>query len=131
MKSIIIFFSLIGLIPFYSNFFLELDPIDAINSSALNYLYGCMIVSFLSGMQWQRFLNANKASIFLLSLPMINFLWCWSYLFNKTLNSTTIMTSSLFFSLLLELIFQRSLMKSWFIKLRVIVTFFAILSFFI
>ena len=131
MKVIIIFFSLIGLIPFYSNFFLELDPIDAINSSVLNHLYGLMIVSFLSGMQWQRFLNANKASIFLLSLPMINFLWCWSSLFNKTLYSSTIVTSSLFFSLLLELIFQRSLMESWFIKLRVVVTFFAILSFFI
>ena len=131
MKVIIIFFSLIGLIPFYSNFFLELDPIDAINSSVLNHLYGLMIVSFLSGMQWQRFINVNKTSIFLLSLPMINFLWCWSSLFNKTLNSSTIVTSSLFFSLLLELIFQRSLMESWFIKLRVIVTFFAILSFFI
>lgn len=131
MKVIIIFFSLIGLIPFYSNFFLELDPIDAINSSVLNHLYGLMIVSFLSGMQWQRFVNANKTSIFLLSLPMINFLWCWSSLFNKTLYLSTIVTSSLFFSLLLEMIFQRSLMESWFIKLRVIVTFFAILSFFI
>ena len=131
MKVIIIFFSLIGLIPFYSNFFLELDPIDTINSTALTYLYCCMIVSFLSGMQWQRFVNANKTSIFLLSLPMINFLWCWSSLFNKTLYSSTIVTSSLFFSLLLELIFQRSLMESWFIKLRVVVTFFAILSFFI
>ena len=131
MRVIIIFFSLIGLIPFYSNFFLELDPVDAINSSVLNHLYGLMIVSFLSGMQWQRFVNANKTSIFLLSLPMINFLWCWSSLFNKTLNLSTIVTSSLFFSLLLELIFQRSLMESWFIKLRVIVTFFAILSFFI
>ena len=90
-----------------------------------------MIVSFLSGMQWQRFVNANKTSIFLLSLPMINFLWCWSSLFNKTLYLSTIVTSSLFFSLLLEMIFQRSLMESWFIKLRVIVTFFAILSFFI
>ena len=131
MKVIIIFFSLIGLIPFYSNFFLELDPIDAINSSVLNHLYGLMIVSFLSGMQWQRFINANKTSIFLLSLPMINFLWCWSSLLNKTVNSSTIVTSSLFFSLLLELIFQRSLIESWFIKLRVVVTFFAILSFFI
>lgn len=131
MKVIIIFFSLIGLIPFYSNFFLELDPIDAINSSVLNHLYGLMIVSFLSGMQWQRFVNGNKTSFFLLSLPMINFLWCWSSLLNKTVNSSTIVTSSLFFSLLLELIFQRSLMESWFIKLRVIVTFFAILSFFI
>ena len=131
MRVIIIFFSLIGLIPFYSNFFLELDPVDAINSSVLNHLYGLMIVSFLSGMQWQRFVNANKTSIFLLSLPMINFLWCWSSLFNKILYSSTIVTSSLFFSLLLEMIFQRSLMESWFIKLRVIVTFFAILSFFI
>lgn len=131
MKVIIIFFSLIGLIPFYSNFFLKLDPIDAINSSVLNHLYGLMIVSFLSGMQWQRFVNGNKTSFFLLSLPMINFLWCWSSLLNKTVNSSTIVTSSLFFSLLLELIFQRSLMESWFIKLRVIVTFFAILSFFI
>ena len=131
MKLIIIFFSLIGLIPFYSDFFLELDTIDAINSSVLNYLYGCMIVSFLSGMQWQRFLNANKESIFLLSLPMINFLWSWSYLFNKAIDSSTIIISSLFFSLLLELIFQRSLIESWFIKLRVIVTFFAILSYFI
>ena len=131
MKVIIIFFSLIGLIPFYSNFFLELDPIDAINSYVLNHLYGLMIVSFLSGMQWQRFVNGNKTSFFLLSLPMINFLWCWSSLLNKTVNSSTIVTSSLFFSLLLELIFQRSLMESWFIKLRVVVTFFAILSFFI
>ena len=114
-----------------SNFFLELDPIDAINSSVLNHLYGLMIVSFLSGMQWQRFVNANKTSIFLLSLPMINFLWCWSYLFNKAFHSSAIIISSLFFSLLLEVIFQRSLIESWFIKLRVIVTFFAILSYFI
>lgn len=131
MKLIIIFFSLIGLIPFYSDFFFIPDPIDALNSSVLTYLYGCMIVSFLSGMQWQRFLNANKGSIFLLSLPMINFLWCWSYLFNKAFHSSAIIISSLLFSLLLEVIFQRSLIESWFIKLRVIVTFFAILSYFI
>ena len=131
MKLIIIFFSLIGLVPFYSDFFFKINPIEAIDSSVLTHLYGCMIVSFLSGMQWQRFLNAKKVSIFLLSLPMINFLWSWSYLFNKAFNSSAIIISSLFFSLLLELIFQRSLTESWFIKLRVIVTFFAILSYFI
>lgn len=131
MKQIIIFFSIIGLVPFYlDHFFLEINPLKSINSFDFTHVYGCMIVSFLSGMQWQRFITAKKTSIFLLSLPMINFLWSGSYLFKKSASSDIIIVCSLLFSLLIELFFQRSLIDSWFIKLRVFVTFFAILSYF-
>lgn len=132
MKQTIIFFSIIGLVPFYLDyFFLEIKPLKSINSSDITHIYGCMIVSFLSGMQWQRFINTKKTSMFFLSLPMINFLWSWSYLFNKSVNSDTIIICSLLIAFLIEFLFQRSLIDSWFINLRVFVTFFAILSYFI
>ena len=91
--------------------------------------YGAIIISFLSGMQMERYIIKNDVSIFKLSLPLFNSLWGWSYIFNKIVSESNIIITGLLLSLLIELIFQKNLLNKWFIKLRVYVTTLAIISF--
>ena len=65
VKKKIILLSCLGLIPFYSNIFLDLinnfynfKLFQQIN--LVSYFYGALISSFLCGMQWIKFIDKKK-----------------------------------------------------------------------
>ncbi len=132
MKIKIIIQTIFGLIPFFLKEIFSFVGIKDFHNGDLekiSIIYGALIVSFLTGMQWQRFITRNEESILILNIPIIIFLWVWSFSFNNFLNPAIIIISGLALTLLTDLIFQKKLMNSWFIKLRIIVTLVAIMSF--
>ncbi len=132
MKKKIIIQTIFGLIPFFLKEIFSFVGIKDFQNSDLekiSIIYGALIVSFLTGMQWQRFITKNEESILKLNIPIIIFLWVWSFSFNSFLNPAIIIISGLALTLLTDLVFQKKLMNSWFIKLRIIVTLVAIISF--
>ena len=132
MKKKIIIQTIFGLIPFFLKEIFSFVGIKDFQNSDLekiSIIYGALIVSFLTGMQWQRFITKNEESILKLNIPIIIFLWVWSFSFNSFLNPALIIISGLALTFLTDLVFQKKLMNSWFIKLRIIVTLVAIISF--
>jgi len=132
MKKKIIIQTIFGLIPFFLKEIFSFVGIKDFQNSDLekiSIIYGALIVSFLTGMQWQRFITKNEESILKLNIPIIIFLWVWSFSFNSFLNPAIIIISGLALTLLTDLVFQKKLMYSWFIQLRIIVTLVAIMSF--
>ena len=131
MKNFIIVSTILGLFPFYLEqvslifniFFLEYEKIQI--------TYGAIIISYLSGMQMQRNISENKVSKLKLALPLLITLWGWSFTFNELISPSWIISLGLIYSLLIDLLLQRKLLKKWFIKLRLYVTLLAILSYII
>ena len=135
MKNVIILLTLTGLIPFYLEkiiFFLNLFdfPIFFEFSNFYQYIYGSIVISFLSGMQWQRFIYHSEKSVYKYFLPIFSSIWAWSLVFD-IFNSLIIVISGLSFCLVIELIFQNKLIPVWFKNLRIITTILAILSFYV
>lgn len=132
MKKIIITLTILGLFPFYLNKldFLHLKY-SQINFELAKLIYGAIIISFLSGMQWQRFIIQNETSIVKLVIPMLITLWGWSFILNFWINGHFIIIIGLILTLLVDLFIQRDFLTDWFIKLRVCVTCISVLSFLI
>ena len=131
MKKLVIFFSIIGLIPFYLDFFFSNTFLDNFNFEKISIFYGLLIISFLSGMQWQRWIEVKTSNFLYLSIPMLNFIFSFSSVFNFFLSPIIIVVIGLLVSLIIDVIFQKQFLSKWFVNLRVIVTFFAVISFFL
>ena len=131
MKKSVIFFSIIGLIPFYLDLFLSNTFLNNLNFEKISFFYGLLIISFLSGMQWQRWIEIKTSNFLYLSIPMLNFIFSFSSVFNFFLSPIIIVVIGLLVSLIIDVIFQKQFLSPWFVNLRVIVTFFAIISFFL
>ena len=122
----------IGLIPFYSptiyNFLSSYIAVE-INFFEISIIYGAMISSFISGMQWEQIISNNKKyTIF----PIISFTLAWLHfldLFTFFKEMTIII--ALIFNLLIDFFVLNKKRKTWFKKMRIIATFVACLSFFI
>ena len=131
----IVFITLLGLIPFYLKsfvyyFFSKIYLNFNFLLDELSLLYGAIIVSFISGMQWQRSIasNCNRKLI----IPIIPLFIVWLYelkLFNFF--SEILIIFSLFLSLLIDIFIINFNLSKWYLKLRTIVTFIAIFSYFL
>ena len=129
MKIFIVSTTLLGLLPFYMEYFNFIISFSSFEYEKIQIAYGAIIISFLSGMQIERYIIKNNVSVFKLALPLFNSLWGWSYTFNKIVSEVNIIITGLLFALLIDLIFQKKLLNKWFVKLRIYVTTLAIISF--
>ena len=122
----------IGLIPFYFPlicFFFSSNTIMRINFIEVSIIYGAMISSFISGMQWEQIISNNKKySIF----PIITFSLAWLHFLDLFIFfKETIIMIALIVNLLIDLLILNKKRESWFKKMRLIATFLACSSFFI
>jgi len=134
-KKKIVFFTIFGLIPFYSSNLSFLFDFVKINYNErflneISFLYGALIVSFLSGMQWQKIIQEKLENFYF--LPMITVIIVWTYKYDFFLYyQKFIIILCLFFLLLIDCTLLKKFNELWFRKLRFVVTFLAILSYFL
>ena len=92
-------------------------------------VYGAMIVSFISGMQWQRLIYFKNKLIWLI-IPILNFLFTWIFVFYNTFQKYFVI-NGLVICLLLDLIVRDKILNVNYIRTRIVATILAILSFFV
>lgn len=125
----IITLTILGIIPFYLNFFLILFGFSNAYNFNFQLVYGAMIVSFISGMQWQRLIYFKNKLIWLI-IPILNFLFTWIFVFYNTFQKYFVI-NGLVICLLLDLIVRDKILNVNYIKTRIVATILAILSFFV
>ena len=126
MKFITII-SIIGVIPFYMP---ELNLFNKVlfNSQHIQ-IYGLMIISFLSGMQWQRLIFEDSShNIVEKILPIIT-VFTGIILFMLNSNVNLILTFLFFLVLVFDIVFHKQHLSKEYLKLRIIVTLLVIFSF--
>lgn len=129
MKNIIIFFTLLGVLPLYLGiifnkqyFYLNNEKIE---------LYCLLILSFLCGMHWQVLIFKNKNSIFIMSIPILIFIWGWSSQFINFFDTRLILITSFILSLFFDYVCNIFKPEKWYLKLRTIVTTLVIIALFL
>tara|TARA_Y100000994_G_C15408134_1_gene324662 strand:+ start:83 stop:493 length:411 start_codon:yes stop_codon:yes gene_type:complete len=133
-KRKIIILTVLGIIPFYCKSIFYFSNIDAEFNQLLeelSLLYGALIVSFLSGMQWQRIVDRKNDFKYLI-LPMIPLLLVWLYesFFFKSYKELLIITC-LILSFFIDYKLIKNTLQKWYLNLRAFATFMAVLSYFI
>ena len=97
----------------------------------ISSLYGALIVCFLSGMQWQKIIDANIKGFFFFIPLLPLFLVLTHTFYDNEIYSSLTLVLSLFFSLSIDLILYKKKSDIWFKKLRISATILASISFFI
>ena len=120
----------IGLFPFYLPLIYSFISRDIILKEILtevSIIYGAMISSFISGMQWQYITSNNKKhTIF----PIIPFSLAWLHFLDLFIFfKEMIIIIALILNLLIDFLILNEKRESWFKKMRVIATFLACSSF--
>ena len=120
----------IGLIPFYFPlicYFFSSDIILRIYFIEVSIIYGAMISSFISGMQWEKIVSNNKKyTIF----PIIPFFLAWLHFLDLFIFfKEMIIIIALLFNLLIDFFILKKNRETWFKKMRIIATFVACSSF--
>ena len=120
----------IGLIPFYFPlicYFFSSDIILRIYFIEVSIIYGAMISSFISGMQWEKIVSNNKKyTIF----PIIPFFLAWLHFLDLFIFfKEMIIIIALLFNLLIDFFILKKKRETWFKKMRIIATFVACSSF--
>ena len=132
----IVFVTYAGVLPFYLSPIIGYYDIDEIlgkfsEIKMISSLYAALIVCFLSGMQWQKIIEANIKG-FLFFSPIIPLLLVSTHALKVNENySSFILVVSLFLSLSIDLILIKKKSDKWFKKLRINATILATVSFFI
>ena len=132
----IVFVTYAGVLPFYLAPIIGYYDIDEIlgrvsEIKMISSLYAALIVCFLSGMQWQKIIEANIKCFFFFS-PIIPLLLVSTHALRVNGNySSFILVVSLFLSLSIDLILIKKKSDKWFKKLRINATILASISFFI
>ena len=132
----IMFVTYAGVLPFYLSPMIGYYDIDEIlvrfsEIKMVSSLYAALIVCFLSGMQWQKIIEANIKGFFFFS-PIIPLLLVSTHALKVNGNySLFILVVSLFLSLSIDLILSKKKSDKWFKKLRINATILASISFFI
>ena len=128
-KKRIILLSILGIIPFYFELIFYLFSSEIYNNSILKIrgatiFYGVLIISFLSGMHWERIISQKKIKFYI--LPMIPIILLWtSFLFSPNYNFYTLIIIGLLWCLYMDVIFFKKI-SHWFVKMRIIITIFAL-----
>ena len=132
----IVFVTYAGVLPFYLSPMIGYYEIDKIligfsEIKMISSLYAALIVCFLSGMQWQKIIEANIKGFFFFS-PIIPLLLVSTHALKVNGNySSFILVVSLFLSLSIDLILIKKKTDKWFKKLRINATILASISFLI
>ena len=120
----------LGLIPFFSplicNFFSS-NAILRLYFIEASFIYGAMISSFISGMQWEKIVSNNKKYII---IPIIPFFLAWLHFLDLFIFfKEMIIIIALLFNLLIDFFILKKIRENWFKKMRIIATFAACSSF--
>ncbi len=135
-RKSIVFVTYAGVLPFYLSPMISYYDNDEILArfseiEMISSLYAALIVCFLSGMQWQKLIEANIKGFFFFS-PIIPLLLVSTHALKVNENySSFILVVSLFLSLSIDLILIKKKSDKWFKKLRINATILATVSFFI
>ena len=120
----------IGLIPFYFPlicYFFSSDITLRIYLIEISIIYGAMISSFISGMQWEQTVSNNKKYII---FPIIPFFLAWLHFLDLFIFfKEMIIVIALLFNLFIDFFILKKTRESWFKKMRIIATFVACSSF--
>ena len=121
-----------GLIPFYFpliHYLFSSDTILRVNIIEISTIYGAMISSFISGMQWEKIVSNNKKyTIF----PIIPFFLAWLHFLDLFIFfKEMIIIFALLFNLFIDFFILKKNRETWFKKMRIIATFVACSSFLI
>jgi len=120
----------IGLFPFYLPLiysFISRDLILKEIFTEVSIIYGAMISSFISGMQWQYIISNNKKNTI---FPIIPFSLAWLHFLDLFIFfKEMIIIIALILNLLIDFLILNEKRESWFKKMRVIATFLACSSF--
>ena len=132
-KKRIILLSVLGIIPFYFELIIYFFYPDLSNNNLLitkgsSSFYGVLIISFLCGMHWARFISEEKVKLYILPMLPIIFLY-FSYFFNSYFNFNFLVIIGLLWCLFIDFFFIRS-SEFWYLKMRSIITFLAIIPLF-
>ena len=130
-KKKVIALSSLGLIPFYTDIFLNLFisnsfKVDMLSSNNYSVVYGALIICFLSGMQWRKYIDKNLKSFFIVPMIPVIYIWLSFFFFPDSFFQLTVIVG-LLLVLLIDFTFLKNLNEKWFNKMRLIITFFAIL----
>ena len=133
-KKSIVFLSSLGITPFYFEFIIYLFFFNLYTNHFFiirgsTSFYGALIVSFLSGMQWEKLIYEKQVKFYILPMLPVIFLWI-SFLLSSNLNINIPIIIGLLWCLMMDLIFIKN-NDYWFIKIRVIITFLAIIPLFL
>jgi len=113
----------IGIIPFclpiVYNFYVESD-IKHINLVKISLVYGSLISSFLSGMQWEKLISNHFKVAFIAIIPLVMVLF--QFFEESIYLSTIIIILALLINLIIDLTLLSNLREFWFIRMRIIVT---------
>ena len=132
----IMFVTYAGVLPFYISPIISYYDYHEIlvrfsEIKTISSLYAALIVCFLSGMQWQKILEANIKGFFFFC-PIIPLILVSTHALKVNGNySSFILVVSLFLSLSIDLILSKKKSDKWFKKLRINATILASISFFI
>ena len=113
----------IGIIPFclpiVYNFYVESD-IKHINLVKISLVYGSLISSFLSGMQWEKLISNHFKVAFIAIIPLVMVLF--QFFEESIYLSTIIIILALLINLIIDLTLLSNLREFWFKRMRIIVT---------
>ena len=132
-KKRILLLSLFGVIPFYIEFFLYLIYPDLYYNYNLmikgsSGFYGSLIISFLSGMHFERLISENKTKYYIMPMIPVIFLWI-SFIFYSNLIFYSLIIIGLLWCLFMEIFFVKTI-DYWYFKMRFFVTILAIIPLF-
>jgi hypothetical protein len=91
----------------------------------VSYFYGALISCFLCGMQWVKFIDIKKKNLYIPMIPSI-LLWISFFFLDKIFFQLTVIIS-LLWCLIVDISILKRVNKRWFKKMRIIITFAAIL----
>ena len=113
----------IGIIPFYLPIMYYLcveSDFKHINLIKISLIYGALISSFLSGMQWEKLVCSNFKIAFVAIIPLVMVLL--QFLEESIYLSTIIIILALLINLIIDLTLLTNLREFWFKRMRIIVT---------
>ena len=133
-KKSIVLLSSLGIIPFYFEliiyiFFFNLYTNHFFIIRESTSFYGALIISFLSGMQWEKLISLKQVKFYILPMLPVIFLWI-SFLLSSNLNINIPIIIGLLWCLMMDFFFIKN-NDNWFIKIRIIITFLAIIPLFL
>ena len=130
VKKKVIFLSYLGIIPFYFGIFISFlsssynfKLFQQVN--LISFFYGSLITSFLCGMQWVKFIELKKKSLYIPMIPPI-LLWT-SFFFSEKIFFQVFVIMSLLWCLYVDISILKKVNKQWFKKMRIIITVMVIL----
>ncbi len=128
----VILITYLGVVPFYfsplSKYFKYHETfLNSFDIEKISFTYASLIISFLSGMQWQKLITKKKQkSLFIPLIPLLLVLTYDNSYFSYY--SNCIIFISLFLSLFIDLKILKSYSEVWFRKLRLNATILASFS---